>query len=221
MYPIKFSFLCWASLTSRTQRGGLPAHCIPRHPCIPTCCQAPPSPTTPAGSHCYHKEGIEADLSSELWAPLPVPSLASSLGGQQLWPSAGTTGVTGAPSALAENRMGLADGSRGLSLDGPHQTQTSPLHRGRNRGPSGRPPAQVTEAVRHMDLGLEPEVFQLAGAERFAETIAPIGAAQLVLRGHLESVPGMQQVLQAGPLHCDPNPSITPSTDQFHSPPAL
>lgn len=31
MDPIKFSFFqCWASLTFRTQRSGLPTHCIPQ-----------------------------------------------------------------------------------------------------------------------------------------------------------------------------------------------
>lgn len=83
MYPIKFSFLCWASLTSRTQRGGLPARCIPRLPLYPPAVMLPP---TPAESWCYHNLGIKADLILELWVPLPVLALALSLGGQQLWP---------------------------------------------------------------------------------------------------------------------------------------
>lgn len=61
MEPIKFSFsLCWASLTSRTQRSGLPTHCIPQASPVPTCSHAPP----PAESWCCcQKEGIKLDTS--------------------------------------------------------------------------------------------------------------------------------------------------------------
>lgn len=170
MDPIKFSFsLCWASLTSRTQRGGLLAHCIPQAPPVPTCC---PATSTPSQSWCHHRrEPSLASQNSGFYSCVYLQGpAAQALEGEYLAP------LQGLP------LQGMGWGWQMRTQMVLTKLKMSPVHRRRNRGSVGTAPCPGQTATEDCSLRISGCVVQKDLQEN-----SPTGTAQLALRWHLES----------------------------------